>query len=77
MIRRSYMDLFEPICNNKNNLALHKYSKNNITSTENVRIFFFLSFFLRFKKKCVGKDRFTGCYKTIKELNVCNRFLCT
>lgn len=76
MIRRSYMDLFKPICNNKNNLALHKY-KNNITSTENVRIFFSLSFFKDLKKKCVGKDRFTGCYKTIKELNVCNRFLCT
>lgn len=38
------MDLFKPICNNKNNLALHKY-KNNITSTENVRIFFFFLFF--------------------------------
>lgn len=37
------MDLFKPICNNKNNLALHKY-KNNITSAENVRIFFFFLF---------------------------------
>lgn len=54
MIRRSYMDLFKPICNNKNNLALHKY-KNNITSTENVRIFFFLSFFLRFKKNVLER----------------------
>lgn len=52
MIRRSYMDLFKPICNNKNNLALHKY-KNNITSTEDVRIFFFFLFFFKDFKKNV------------------------
>lgn len=46
------MDLFKPICNNKNNLALHKY-KNNITSTEDVRIFFFFLFFFKDFKKNV------------------------
>lgn len=49
------MDLFKPICNNKNNLALHKY-KNNITSTEDVRIFFFFLFsFKDFKKNVLER----------------------
>lgn len=48
-----------------------------ISQVQKTYAYFFSFFFLRFKKKCVGKDRFTGCYKTIKELNVCNRFLCT
>lgn len=63
------MDLFKPICN-ITHLALHKY-KNNITSKVQKSYVFFIIFIITiFWILCVGKGRFTGCYKTIKELIV-------
>lgn len=54
MIRRSYMDLFKPICNNKNNLALHKY-KNNISQVQKTYAYFFLSLFKDLKKNVLER----------------------
>lgn len=64
------MDLFKPICNITN---IWRFTNIKIISQVKYRnrTYFFIIFIITiFWILCVGKGRFTGCNKTIKELIV-------